>query len=70
MPMPSHLQLVEVRDLADFSNVVARKVCKSRRAADAWGAMRSQELAEAAHAKGEDIISFDYSVCAIPYLDN
>lgn len=70
MTMPSYLQLVEVRDLAAFSNVVARKVCKSRRAAENWGAQRAQEKAELAAQRGEDIISFDYTVASIEYLDN
>lgn len=68
--MPSHVYLVTVLDLADFSRVKARKITKSRQAANHWGSTKAQALAEQAHSKGEAIINFNYEITAIEYLDN
>lgn len=70
MPMPAYVTLVEVVDLADFSRVVARRVFKSRQAANSWGSQEVDKFAHAANLRGDDLISFDYHTQSIVYLDN
>lgn len=70
MSMPSYVYLVECVDRADFHRPLRRKVCKTKRAAENWGVVNVDELAEAARKRGEDVIDFDYAIRPVEYLDN
>jgi len=65
-----HLYLVRIVDRADFNRTARRIICKSNRAALNWAIVNRDELAEAARARGDDMIDYDYEIVAITYLDN